>query len=59
MTEKENVQLVFEHKTPKWLPRFEICFSVYFPKIINERPAVWEGYDWFGFTGFRMNILED
>lgn len=48
MTEKENVQMVFDGKIPKWLPRFEKCFSVYFPSVINERPAVWEGDDWFG-----------
>lgn len=48
MTEKENVQMIFDHKMPMWLPRFEKCFSPYFPSVINERPAVWEGYDWFG-----------
>lgn len=48
MTEKENARLVFEHKIPKWLPRFEFCMGVYFPVSINERPAVWDGYDWFG-----------
>lgn len=48
MTEKENALLVFDHKIPEWLPRWENCISVYFPKFINERPAVWEGDDWFG-----------
>lgn len=48
MTEKENALLIFEHKMPEWLPRFEYCISAYFPENINERPAVHEDDDWFG-----------
>lgn len=48
MTERENMQLVWEHKQPAWVPGIGIASQMLITPEINDRPLFQNGADWFG-----------
>ncbi len=47
---RENMELVFEHKVPYWVPNTSIDLQMTFCPADLERPGMLmqSGYDWFG-----------
>lgn len=48
MTERENMQLVWEHKRPDWVPMINTASQMLITPEINDRPLFQNGADWFG-----------
>ena len=48
MTERENMQLVWEHKQPEWVPMITKASQMLISPEINDRPLFQDGKDWFG-----------
>lgn len=48
MTERENMQLVWEHKVPEWVPMINKASQMLICPEINDRPLFMNGRDWFG-----------
>lgn len=48
MTERENMQLVWEHKKPEWVPAINKASQMLICPEINDRPLFQNGKDWFG-----------
>ena len=48
MTERENMQLVWDRKTPEWVPMIGIASQMLIAPEINDRPLFQDGKDWFG-----------
>lgn len=48
MTERENMQLVWDHKTPEWVPAITLASQMLVTMEINDRPLFQDGEDWFG-----------
>ncbi len=48
MTERENMQLVWEHKKPAWVPMVNLAAQMLVCPEINDRPLFQNGKDWFG-----------
>lgn len=48
MTERENMQLVWDHKKPEWVPMLGIASQMLITPEINDRPLFQSGKDWFG-----------
>lgn len=48
MTERENMQLVWDHKQPEWVPMINTAAQMLITPEINDRPLFQSGYDWFG-----------
>lgn len=48
MTERENMQLVWEHKQPEWVPMINTASQMIITPEINDRPLFMNGTDAFG-----------
>lgn len=48
MNERENMQLVWEHKIPSWVPMINKASQMLITPEINDRPLFMNGNDWFG-----------
>lgn len=48
MTERENMQLVWEHKQPEWVPMINTASQMIITPEINDRPLFMSGTDAFG-----------
>ncbi len=48
MTERENMQMVWDHKTPEWVPAINTASQMLICPEINDRPLFQSGKDWFG-----------
>lgn len=48
MTERENMQMVWEHKRPEWVPMVNRAAVLLPVPEINDRPTFETGKDWFG-----------
>lgn len=48
MTERENMQMVWDHKVPKWVPMINTASQMLILPEINDRPLFQSGNDWFG-----------
>lgn len=48
MTERENMQLVWDRKLPQWVPMMNIAAQMLITPEINDRPLFMNGKDWFG-----------
>ncbi|MCL2492542.1 MAG: hypothetical protein FWF33_00665 [Clostridiales bacterium] len=48
MNERENMQLVWEHKTPEWVPMLGTESQLIPLPEINDRSLFEDGTDWFG-----------
>ncbi len=48
MTERENMQLVWEHKQPEWVPMINTASQMIVTPEINDRPLFMSGKDDFG-----------
>ncbi len=48
MTERENMQLVWDHKMPEWVPMINTAAQMLICPEINDRPLFQNGKDWFG-----------
>lgn len=48
MTERENMQLVWEHKQPEWVPMINTASQMIITPEINDRPLFMSGKDAFG-----------
>ena len=48
MTERENMQLVWDHKQPEWVPAIVKASQMLITPEINDRPLFMDGTDWFG-----------
>ena len=48
MTERENMQLVWERKQPEWVPMINTASQMLITPEINDRPLFQSGTDWFG-----------
>lgn len=48
MTERENMQMVWEHKRPEWVPVLSKGAQMLITPEINDRPLFQDGRDWFG-----------
>lgn len=48
MTERENMQLVWEGKQPEWVPMINTAAQMLITPEINDRPLFMSGTDWFG-----------
>lgn len=50
MTERENMQMVWDHKIPEWVPMINTASQMLITPEINDRPLFQNGKDWFGLT---------
>ena len=60
MTERENMQLVWEHKQPEWVPMINVASQMLISPEINDRPLFENGKDWFGLEwemGENRNLM--
>ena len=48
MTERENMQLVWDHQKPSWVPMINVASQMLICPEINDRPLFQNGQDWFG-----------
>ena len=48
MNERENMQLVWEHKKPGWVPSINVASALLPTPEINDRSLFEDGTDWFG-----------
>lgn len=48
MTERENMQLVWDHKLPEWVPMINKASQMLILPEVNDRPLFESGKDWFG-----------
>ena len=48
MTERENMQLVWDHKQPEWVPMLTKASQMLITPEVNDRPLFMNGNDWFG-----------
>ena len=48
MTERENMQLVWDRKQPEWVPMINTASKMLVTPEINDRPLFQSGADWFG-----------
>ncbi len=48
MTERENMQMVWDRKKPEWVPMVGIASQMLILPEINDRPLFQNGKDWFG-----------
>lgn len=48
MTERENMQMVWDHKKPEWVPVLSKDAQMLITPEINDRPLFQDGRDWFG-----------
>lgn len=48
MTERENMELVWNHKCPAWVPMINKAAQMLITPEINDRPLFENGTDWFG-----------
>lgn len=48
MTERENMQMVWDHKCPDWVPMVGKASQMLITPEINDRPLFMSGKDWFG-----------
>ena len=48
MTERENMQLVWDHKQPEWVPMLTKASQMLITPEVNDRPLFMNGKDWFG-----------
>lgn len=48
MTERQNMQLVWDHKKPEWVPAINIASQMLITPEINDRPLFMNGVDSFG-----------
>ena len=48
MNERENMQLVWEHKLPEWVPAINIASQMLITPELNDRQLFQSGADWFG-----------
>lgn len=48
MTQRENMQLVWDHKQPEWVPMVNVASRMLVTPEINDRPLFENGKDWFG-----------
>ena len=48
MTERENMQLVWDHTQPEWVPMINTASQMLITPEINDRPLFQAGPDWFG-----------
>lgn len=48
MTERENMQMVWDHQTPAWVPMINKASQMLITPEICDRPLFQNGKDWFG-----------
>lgn len=48
MTERENMQLVWDRKRPEWVPMITKASQMLITPEINDRPLFMNAQDWFG-----------
>lgn len=48
MTERENMQMVWDRKKPQWVPVLSKGAQMLITPEINDRPLFQDGRDWFG-----------
>lgn len=48
LSERENMQLVWDHKQPEWVPMMTKASQMLITPEINDRPLIMSGNDWFG-----------
>ena len=51
MTERENMQLVWDHKQPEWVPMLTKASQMLITPEVNDRPLFMNGKDWFAYHG--------